>query len=335
MASFDLGTGPTADPAPGVPSRLKRGSWTGGRALRAVVQPVSVCAFVVVVTFMLVRIVPGDPVTAITGGRGTDEARAALREQLHLNESLPSQFASYVRDLSRADLGRSLVQQNRPVLSIIGAALPTTLWLIAATVLVSTLTGVVLGLIAAARRGPLDTGIRTLMTVLLATPPFFLGLLILLVISKVDVLPAGGWGDGWPDNIRYLVLPSLALSCYLIPLVAKTVRQSAIEAMKQQWVESAISRGVSERRILWAHILPNSLLPVISLIGLNVGMLLTGAVVVEAVFGLPGVGQQLQNAVVLRDYPTIQGIALVSALTVVVANLVADLIARAVDPRAR
>jgi peptide/nickel transport system permease protein len=333
MASSEIGTGPPIA-AKVEPSSPDGGRRTARRVARAVLHPLSVCAFVVVVTFLLVRVVPGDPVTAITGGRGTDEARAALREQLHLNDSLPAQFTAYIGDLAHADLGHSLVQQDRPVLSIIGAALPTTLWLIAATVTLSTICGVGLGLLAASRPGPFDTSIRTMMTVLLATPPFFLGLVILLFIAKFAILPAGGWGDGWPDNIRYLLLPSLALSGYLIPLVAKTVRQSAVDALRQQWVESAIARGVSARRILWAHILPNSLLPVISLIGLNVGMLLTGAVVVEAVFGLPGIGQQLQNAVVLRDYPTIQGIALVSALTVVAANLVADLIARAVDPRA-
>jgi peptide/nickel transport system permease protein len=300
----------------------------------AVLQAGAVCCFVVIVTFLLVRIVPGDPVTAIAGTRASSEARQALREQLHLDRSLPDQFGAYARDLSRGDFGHSLVQQQRPAISIVGDTLPVTLYLVAATIVLSVLAGVPLGLFAALRPGAPDVSIRAFATVLLAVPPFFLGLLLILFFAlKVPLFPAGGWGSGWPDNLRFLVLPSVALSAYLMPLVTSVTRQTARSALTQPWVEAATARGLTRRRILFRHVLRNSVSPVITLVGYNAGYLVAGAVIVESVFGLPGIGQALVNAVSVRDYPVIQAIALVSALGVVVCNLLADLLALAADPR--
>jgi peptide/nickel transport system permease protein len=130
-------------------------------------------------------------------------------------------------------------------------------------------------------------------------------------------------------------LPAIALAAFLTPLIVRVCRQAAVHALHEQWVEVAIARGISKRRIIWFHLLPNTLLPVITLVGYNVGALLTGAVVVESVFALPGIGQELVNSINTRDYPVIQGIALVSAIVVVVANLLADLVSAVVDPRTR
>jgi len=311
------------------------GGWTYLAVLRDTAQRVTVCAFVVVVTFLLVRIVPGDAVTALSTTRGSPEARAALRAQLHLDEPLATQFSSYLRDLAHGNLGQSLVEQGRPVTSIIAAALPVTLCVVAGAVLTSLLFGTALGLAAAMRPGRIDLAVRTLTTVLLTLPPFFLGLLMLFAMLHWPVLPAGGWAGSWPDNLRFMVLPCLALSGYLSPLIARTVRQAARHAVQEHWVEGAIVRGVPRGRLLLGHILPNSLLPVVSLIGYNVGAMISGAVIVESVFGLPGFGQQLVNSIALRDYPVIQGIALVSGLFVVAANLLTDILVRIIDPRVR
>ena len=200
----------------------------------------------------------------------------------------------------------------------------------------SLLLGIPLGLYAALGGGVADFTVRALLTVLLALPPFFLGLLLLLFFSlKIRLLPAGGWSDTALSDVEYLVLPGFALAGFLTPLVARVCRQAALQALREQWVEVAIARGISSRRITFFHVLPNSLLPVITLVGYNVGALLTGAVVVETVFALPGIGQELVNAINTRDYPVIQGIALVSAIAVVIANLFADLLSSIIDPRSR
>lgn len=298
-----------------------------GRAL-------AVCFAVVVVTFLLVRVVPGDPVVAITGPRASEQAREEVREQLHLNESLPAQFVAYVGDLARGDLGDSLTQQGKSVTSIIGSTLPITLLLVALTIVISVLVGVPLGLLAAARAGPLDMLIRGFLTVLLSVPPFFFGLLLILFVAlDAGILPAGGWPGSWPENLRFLLLPSIALSAFLLAIVARATRQAALKAFSDPWAEAAIARGLSPTRVVFRHVLPNSVLPVITLLGFNAGVLIAGAVVVESVFALPGIGQELVSAVNQRNYPIIQGIALVTALIVVFCNLVAELAAAAADPR--
>ena len=170
--------------------------------------------------------------------------------------------------------------------------------------------------------------------ILLATPPFFLGLLLIPPFALGSLLPAGGWGDGWPDNIRYVILPSVALSAFLMPQIARTVRQVALDTAR------GLHRGGggprhARRAVVLRHVLPNSLLPVITLLGLNMGALIAGAVVVEAVFGLPGIGSSLVQSVSARDYPLIQGIAVVSALFVVFGNAPADTLYVLADPRTR
>ncbi len=157
--------------------------------------------------------------------------------------------------------------------------------------------------------------------ILLATPPFFLGLLLILAFAlRWPIFPAGGWWGSWPDNFRYLVLPAIAMSAFLMPQIARTVRQVALDTSRQDFIEAAIARGMSPRTIMLHHILPNSLLPVLTLLGLNLGSLIASAAVVESVFGIPGVGSSLVQSVSQRDYPLIQGIAVVSALFVVFAN---------------
>jgi peptide/nickel transport system permease protein len=323
-----------ARPWPGRPGRL--GRLGRSRVVGAVLHALTVTVFVVVITFALVRIVPGDPVVSIEGINSTPQARAAMRAQLHLNRPLLVQFELYIRALASGDLGSSLIQQGRPVSKIISSSLPVTLALILATVVISCLLGVPLGLLAALGGELVDFSVRTLMTVLLALPPFFLGLILILFVSvRAGVLPAGGWGSGALGDGKYLALPALALTGFLAPLVVRVCRQAAVHTLREQWIEVAIARGISRRRIIWSHLLPNTLLPVVALVGYNVGALLTGAVVVESVFALPGIGQELVNAINTRDYPVIQGIALVSAIVVVVANLLADLLSTLVDPRTR
>jgi peptide/nickel transport system permease protein len=300
-------------------------------------QAIVVAFAVVSVAFFLVRLVPGDPARAILGPRGSPEAIAALRHAMHLDGPILSGYGSYVWQLLHGDLGSSIIQEGRSVSGIIGAGLPVTLALIAGTVLISVVVAVPLGLLAAvSRRKPVDQATRAVLVTLLAMPPFFLGLLLILLVAlRLALLPAGGWGDGWPDNLRYVILPSVALSGYLMPLIARTVRQVALDTVREEFIEAAVARGLPRRTIVLRHVLPNSLLPVLTLLGLNLGSLIAGAVVVESVFGLPGVGSSLVQAVSARDYPLIQGIAVVSALFVVFGNVLADMLYVVVDPRTR
>lgn len=294
-----------------------------------------VLSLVVVITFLLVRVLPGSPVDALAGPRATADARATIRAQLGLDGSLPHQFLSYVGSLLHGDLGTSVSQSGVSVSSIIGRTLPVTLTLVLAAIVLAVAVGVPLGLLAGQTRGAVDVATRTFSTVFLTFPPFFVGLLLIWLLSiTMPVFPAGGWQD-WGHSPRFLVLPVLSLSVSLIPLVARATRQAAKETMGEMWVEAAQARGLSRRAMTLRHILPNSALPVVTLMGYDAGVLVSGAVVVEVVFSLPGIGQQLLDAVTQRDYPTIQGIALVSAIAVVVFNAVTDLLYGWIDPRVR
>jgi peptide/nickel transport system permease protein len=309
---------------------VRRAAWGLGQAL--------VVAFAVVtVSYLLVRLVPGDPAQAILGARATPQAVEALRHEMHIDQPLLQGYVDYLGGLVRGDLGNSIVQSDQSVATIIGRTLPVTIDLIVATMILSVVVGVPLGLLAALTPRPaVDHGTRIGLVILLATPPFFLGLLLIATFSlHWSLLPAGGWAGAWPANFRYLILPAVAMSAFLMPQIARTVRQVAIDVSRQDFIEATVARGMPSWVIVGRHVLPNSLLPVITLLGLNMGALIAGAVVVEAVFGMPGIGSQLVQSVAQRDYPVIQGIAIVSALFVVFANAGADALYVVADPRTR
>jgi peptide/nickel transport system permease protein len=209
--------------------------------------------------------------------------------------------------------------------------------LIVLTMLFSSLVGIALGLWAGTTRSrALDGMIRLGAMVGLGTPPFFLGAVLIVVVSlELGLAPAAGAGDGYPDRLRFLWLPTLTLSGLFIPILARAVRQRARAVMGSQFVEAALARGVSHRRLVMVHVLPNSVLPAVTLMGVHAGALLASAVVVETLFGIPGLGTVLLAAVQGRDYPVVQGVVLVAGLFVVLCNLLADAAVRAIDPRAR
>jgi peptide/nickel transport system permease protein len=300
------------------------------------VQVLVVVFAVVVVTFMLVHLVPGDPAVTILGTRATPQTIAALRNEMHLNLPLLEQFRLFVTGALRGDLGNSLLPGSPSVTSIVFPALRVTASVIACAVLISVAVGVPLGLISGmTRKAPLDLTIRGLMMVLLAMPPFLVGFLLLIFALNTGAAPAGGWGTNAVNDLQYLWMPGLALAAYLAPLVTRTVRQSASEVLAEDFVEAAIARGLPRWRLVLRHILPNSLLPVITLVGYNIGSLIGGAVVIEAVFNLPGIGSALVYAVNARDYPVVQGTALITAILVVLVNATADIFYQFVDPRTR
>jgi len=300
-------------------------------------QALLTIAVVVILVFLLVRLIPGDPVRVILGSEYSPEEAAELASQLNLDKSVPEQFLLYVGGLFRGDLGESTSQPGRSVADIIGDALPATAAIALAGIVIGVTVGIILGLLAAlTRRRGVDLAVRTSSMITFSTPAFLVGLLLILVFSlTLGWLPAGGWPGTWPENFAYLILPGIALSTTMSTLVTRTVRQSAIDSEGQQYMEAAFMRGLPARVLTMKHTLPNSLLPVLTLIGISFATLLTGAIIVESVFGIPGLGSEMSQAVSRRDYPVIQGIALVSAIVVVISGYLVEIAYTFVDPRAR
>lgn len=312
-----------------------RAGW--GRVARMTGQALVTLFAVVVLVFLLVRLIPGDPVRVILGVEYSPERAEALRTELNLDGTLPEQFAAYLGGLLRGDLGESNAQRGRSVLDVIGEALPTTLSLVVTAIAISVVVGIGLGLIAGiTKRRGLDLAVRTWSMLSFSVPTFLVGLLLIFVFAlTLGILPAGGWPDRWPDNLAFLVLPGLALSAHLTTMIARTVRQGAIDVQGLQFMEAAVARGLPARMLNLRHILPNSVLPVLTLVGISFGALLTGAIIVEAVFAIPGLGAEMSRAVSRRDYPVVQGIALVTAVIVIISGYVVEIAYTFIDPRAR
>jgi peptide/nickel transport system permease protein len=308
------------------------------RAVSARALQVAIVALVVTVgTNLLVRVVPGDPARTILGERAPPEAVNALRQELGLDQPVLRQVGDALVNLAHGDLGTSFVYRGQEVTTLIAPELGVTASLALSAVVLSLLVGLPLGMgLALVRRSEVDLIGRLALTVLLALPSFMAGLILLYYISlKFRLGPAGGWAGSWPANFEYLWIPAVAISIYLAALIARTVRQAALDAIGQPFVEAARTRGVPRYRIIWRHVLPNALLPVITLVGFNAGILISGVVTVETVFALPGLGAELLQAMNTRDLPVVQGIALLTAVSIVAFNLLADLVNIAVDPRLR
>lgn len=305
--------------------------------LKRLAQAVVVALVVVLLSFTLIHITPGDPVSNTLGTRATPQLVAELRAEAGLDRPLVEQALDSLWAAMRGDLGVSIAQPGRRVSDLVLPALGVTMPIVGLTIVFSLFAGSAAALLAVlSRRRTVQTATDTVATVLLCLPPFFFGLLLILLAAIwLGIAPAGGWAGSWPDNFRYVWLPSLALSAYLGPLVYRAVEASAEEVLRSDYVDAATSRGIGPLRLALRHVLPNSMLPTITLIGLNLGTLIGGAAVIETVFDLPGLGQQIVTAVTQRDYPVIQGAALVTGVIVVAGNLVADLLYTVIDPRTR
>lgn len=304
---------------------------------KRLLQIVPVVVGVVLVTFLLVHLIPGDPVTSILGVHATPTNVAALRRQLHLDKPFFEQLWLFVSALAHGHLGDSFVYAGTPVTAIIFPAMRITLFLTGTAVLFSLLIGVPLGVVSAlSRHRGVDVAIRSFATMLLATPSFLVGFILLLLVALDGKLaPIGGWGNGFVSDVSHVWLPGLALAAYLTPIVVRSVRQSALDVLQAPFIEAAVARGLPDRTLVWLHILPNSLLPMITLVGSNVAGLISGAVIIEAVFNLPGTGTVLVQAVQGSDYPVVQGVALEAGVLVVLLTLFTDLLYLAFDPRTR
>ncbi len=292
---------------------------------------------VATVVFFLIRLVPGDPARIMVGGsRTTPETIANIRAAYRLDEPVPVQYALWVGDLARGDFGLSF-RQRADVRDLIMARLPLTLTLAGFSFAISLLIAVPLGIVAAVKRNTwVDVGATTFALLGASSPVFFTGILLILLFAfKLDWLPALGAGDGGWDTFVHLLLPSLTLGISLAAITTRVTRSAMVEALTQDYIETARAKGLSGRSIVLKHAFRNALVPVITVAGLQFGFLLVGAVLVEHTFGLGGLGSLLVEAVQVRDYPVVQGATIFIALAFILINLVVDVLYGVVDPRVR
>ncbi len=291
---------------------------------------------VTLLVFLITKVTPGDPARIILGPRASEEAVAALSHQLGYDRSVLVQYATFLGNLVRGELGTS-ARTSQPVAEVIGSHLAPTLWLVAASVLLTALIAVPLAWTAATHRdGWLDHALRSASIVVLYLPTFWVGLvLIRFVALPTGWFPVAGFGEDPASRLRSVVLPAFALSLSLAPVIARSLRSSMVEVLDSEYVAAARASGISGARLFRWYVLRNSLSPAVSLLAVQAGFLLFGVVVLEATFDIHGLGSTLVTAAVGKDLLVIQAITLVFAVAVVAVNLVADVLQGALDPRVR
>lgn len=305
-----------------------------GRVVRRLVSMVPVLAGVSVVVFVLVHLVPGDPAQSLLGPQARPEAVANLRTQLGLDEPLPDQYASYVGDLVTGDLGTSLTY-DRPVAELVAERWAPTVWLVAyAAVLVVAITlPLALG---SARRpgGRIDGVVRAVSLVGLGMPSFWVGLLLILVLGiNFHVFPVSGYGVGFVGHLQSMTLPALTVALSMAPITVRALRSSLVEVFESEHLVAIRAKGLSERRVVMGYALRTAVIPVVTVLGVNLGWLIGNTVVIEEIFVLPGLGSLMISAITTRDLPVVQSLALVFAALVVVISLLTDIARSWLDPR--
>jgi peptide/nickel transport system permease protein len=292
---------------------------------------------VTVAVFLLIHLTPGDPAVVVLAESYTPQAAAELHAELGLDRPLPQQYAIYLGRLLHGDLGRS-VRNKLPVTEAIGERLPATLELGLAALAWSLLVAIPLGTLAALRRGRAPDVVASGVAVAgISVPNFVLGILLILLFGLVlRLLPVGGFtalGDSLPDNLAHLVMPAIALGTFGAATNMRFTRSSMIEVLHQDYIRTARAKGADWWRVVNRHAFRNALIPVVTIVGLQVGAILEGALVTETVFSWPGVGKLAVDSIFARDFPVVQGIVLISALSYMAANLVVDLVYAWLDPR--
>ncbi len=312
-----------------------------------------------IITFVMVRLIPGDPARIMAGERATDEQVQRVREMWGLDKPIHEQYFIYVNNLLHGNMGRSL-KRNEAVTEELRWALPTTIELAFAAMFFAILIGIPAGIIAAYKQNSWwDLGVMVGSMVGISMPVFWLGLLLIYVFAlklgwmppsgrlsvgikitpitgmyTVDALLTGNW-RGFVDAVHHLIMPALAVGTIPMAIIARMTRSSLLEVLRQDYIRTARSKGLSEVTVIFRHALKNAFLPVITIIGLQLGTLLVGAILTESIFALPGMGRLIVDRILSRDYPVVQGAVLVFAATFVLINLLVDLSYAYLDPRIR
>lgn len=297
--------------------------------LRRLVQAVFILLGVSLITFLLLYVLPADPAQQIAGRAGNAETIENIRRELGLDLPLHEQYLRYLGALVEGDLGRSY-QQKAEVTALIWARLPATLLLMVGAIVCELLIGLTMGIVAALNRGRFaDQSLMVVSFVAVSAPQFVVGILLLYVFAvHLGWFPIGGYG-----TFAHLVLPSLTLGILGAGWYARMMRSSMIDVLRQDYMRTAKAKGLRPRVTLFVHALPNAILPIVAMIGIDIGIFMSGIVVVESVYGWPGIGQLAWQAIQQIDIPIIMGVTLVSAFAIIIGNLIADLIAPLIDPR--
>lgn len=299
-------------------------------------QLVPVLVGISIITFLLVRSIPGDPARVLLGTKSTPEAIAGIRAQFGLDEPLWLQYVYFVKNLFKGEMGKSILYRV-DVLDLIVERVAPTLFLVLGSVVLAVAIAIPLASFAASKRGKIfDHVIRLVSTAGLGFPTFWLGIMLMIVFSvKLGWFPVSGYGDNALDRLHHLVLPCVTVALALSAVLTRNLRASLLAEMSSDHALAARARSVPERTIFLRHVLPNSLVPTINLLAVNVGWLIGGTVVVESVFALPGLGQLLVRGIFTRDFMVVQGVAMAFAVASVAVNFLADLLTVAADPRIR
>lgn len=291
------------------------------------------------IVFLSIRLIPGDPAQVILGLRATPENIQTLREQLRLDEPLWVQYGTWLGNLLRGDLGLDFRTQE-PILDQLLARLPVTLEMAALAMVMSVLMAVPLGVIAAVRRrGAAEHGTLALGLLGLSIPDFWLGIMLILLVSLgLGWLPSSGyvplresvWG-----NLSHMLLPSFTLALNLAAVLTRTTRAAVLDVLNRPYLRTARAKGLSERALVMRHVMKNAAIPIITVMGMQLGYILGGAIVIEQIFSLPGVGRLTLNAVLERNYPVVQGAVLLITFTFMLVNILTDALYAVLDPRIR
>lgn len=312
-----------------------------------------------IITFVMIRLIPGDPARIMAGERATEEQVQRVREMWGLDKPLHEQYLIYLKNLARGNLGRSL-KRNEAVTQELRWALPTTIELAFSAMFVAILIGIPAGIIAAYKQNSWwDLLVMVGSMVGISMPVFWLGLLLIYVFAlklgwmppsgrlsvgvkitpitgmyTVDALITGNW-RGFLDALKHLVMPAVAVGTIPMAVIARMTRSSLLEVLRQDYIRTARAKGLAERAVIFRHALKNAFLPVVTIIGLQLGTLLVGAILTETIFALPGMGRLIVDRILSRDYPVVQGAVLVFAATFVFINLIVDISYAYLDPRIR
>jgi ABC-type dipeptide/oligopeptide/nickel transport system permease component len=307
--------------------------------VRRLLMSVPVLIGISIIVFSMMHLAPGDPAEAMLGPLRTEETLTKVRHELGLDQPLYVQYFTWTARAITGDLGNS-IRLNRPVLPEVVSRFTQSFILAAAAFAIAVVVGLAAGVISATRRGGIIDRIVTVATVIgVSMPPFYLGMILIVLFSvKLGLLPAGGMYDiraepSTEELLKHLILPAVTLSAAPLTVIARISRSSMLEVIGQDFIRTARAKGLAEHGVVLRHALHNAVIPVVSVLGLEIGYLLSATALVEVVFSWPGLGSLLVQSVVTRDLPLAQGAVLLIALIYVVANLVSDVTQAALDPR--
>ena len=302
--------------------------------LRRTLQMIPVLLIVLTITFVLTRQIPGDPVLAALGEQATPEMVAQMREEMHLNESVPVQFFYYVSGMLQGDFGTS-ISYNRPVVTLIANYLPNTLQIALVSIALAILIGLGVGTLSAIKQYSFWDYFATVLALVgVSIPRFWLGLMMVLVFSvNLGVLPPFGRGTGGLDTVLHMVMPCICLMVAPAATFTRITRSSMLEVINNDSIRALQARGLKSTVILWKHALKNALPPIVTVFGLQLATAFTGAILTETIFSWRGMGSLIVGAIDSRDYPLIQGTVVLVALAFVVINLLTDIAYMVINPK--